>query len=315
MLSFLDGAFGHAESVADTFANVDPRLLLLAALLHVTNHLLRSLAWRNVLAAAYPENRVPFVAVTAAYATGVALNAVVPARGGDAAKLGLARAEIKGSSLTTIGSTIAVMAPFDLFIGAATILLVGATGTAPITLDFAAMASTAEWFTDHALLAAGLGAAVAALGWFLIRRVHCRMQCFLHRVRQGGAIFRTPRRYLSHVALLQAIGFGCRIGVVMSLLAAFGLPASPLVAAFVMVVAGMSTVVALTPGGAGTQQVLLAYALSQAASGAAVVSFSIGMQAGVTAVNALLGLCAAMVACRSLRGFSTMRNRLRAAEA
>ncbi|HEU0286127.1 MAG TPA: lysylphosphatidylglycerol synthase transmembrane domain-containing protein [Nocardioidaceae bacterium] len=314
MLSMLDGAFWHVANVAETFANVDPRLLALAALLHVTNHLLRSLAWRNILAAAYPENRVTFVGVTAAYATGVALNAVVPARGGDAAKLGLARAEIRGSSLTTIGSTIAVMAPFDLVIGAMTILLVGVTGTAPITLDVASMASYAEWLTDHALLAAGLAGVVAALGWFLVRRVHCRMRCFIHRVRQGGAIFRTPRRYLSHVALMQAIAFGCRIGVVMSLLAAFGLPASPLVAAFVMVVAGMSTIVPLTPGGAGTQQVMLTYALSQAASGAAVVSFSIGMQAGVTAVNALLGLGAAMVACRSLRGFSTMRSRLRAVE-
>jgi uncharacterized membrane protein YbhN (UPF0104 family) len=114
---------------------------------------------------------------------------------------------------------------------------------------------------------------------------------------------------------MQAIAWACRIGVVMALLAAFGLPASPTVAAFVMVVAGMSTIVPLTPGGAGTQQVLLAYALSEAASGAAVVSFSIGMQAGVTAVNALLGVGAAMVACRSLRGFSTLRSRVRASEA
>lgn len=315
MLSLLDGAFWHVANVAETFANVDPRLLALAALLHVTNHLLRSLAWRNVLAAAYPDHRVPFVGVTAAYATGVALNAVVPARGGDAAKLALARAEIRGSSLTTIGSTIAVLAPFDLVVGALTVLLVGVTGTAPLTLDVESMASSVERFTDHALLATAVAVVAAALGWFLVRRLHCRMRCFLYRVRQGGAIFRTPRRYLSHVALMQTLAWGCRIGVVMSLLAAFGLPASPLVAAFVMVVAGMSTIVPLTPGGAGTQQVLLAYALSQAASGAAVVSFSIGMQAGVTAVNALLGVGAAMVACRSLRGFSTIRSRLRAAEA
>ena len=54
----------------------------------------------------------------------------------------------------------------------------------------------------------------------------------------------------------------------------------------------------LTPGGAGTQQVLLAVALSQTASAAAVVSFSVAMQASVTLVNALLGLAAAMTVCR-----------------
>ena len=49
-----------------------------------------------------------------------------------------------------------------------------------------------------------------------------------------------------------------------------------------MVVGGASTIVPLTPGGAGTQQVLLAVALSQTASAAAVVSFSLAMQASVT---------------------------------
>jgi uncharacterized membrane protein YbhN (UPF0104 family) len=314
-MGFLDDAIGHITNVAETFAHVDPRLLVLACVLHVTNHLLRSLAWRNVLADAYPDHRVPLVGVTAAYATGVALNAMVPARGGDAAKLALARAEIRGSSLTTIGSTIAVLAPFDLAAGAVAVLVVGLSGTAPLTLDLGAMAASGGWVTDHALLAGGLAAVAAGVTWFLLRHVRCRLRCFLERVRQGGAILRTPRRYLTHVALMQAIAWACRIGVVMSLLAAFGLPASPALAAFVMVVAGMSTIVPLTPGGAGTQQVLLAYALSEAASGAAVVSFSIGMQAGVTAVNALLGVCAAMIACRSLRGFSHIRSRLRAAEA
>ena len=68
-----------------------------------------------------------------------------------------------------------------------------------------------------------------------------------------------------------------------------------------MVVGGASTAVPLTPGGAGTQQVMLAVALSQTASAAAVVSFSIAMQASITLVNALLGLAAAMAVCRTVR--------------
>ena len=101
----------------------------------------------------------------------------------------------------------------------------------------------------------------------------------------------------------------------MCLLAGFGLPASVPTAAVVMVLCGASTLVPLTPGGAGAQQVMVALALSQTASAAAVVSFSVGMQAGVTAVNALLGLAGAMAAFRTLRPLAAMRGALAAARA
>ena len=93
------------------------------------------------------------------------------------------------------------------------------------------------------------------------------------------------------------------------LLAAFGLPATVPLAALVMVVGGASTIVPLTPGGAGTQQ-FLAVALSQTASATAVVSFSLAMQASVTLVNALLGLAAAMAMCRTLRPVTAVRSAL-----
>ena len=39
-----------------------------------------SRAWRNVLAAAYPEERVPWRAIYPAYLAGVGINAIIPAR-------------------------------------------------------------------------------------------------------------------------------------------------------------------------------------------------------------------------------------------
>ena len=128
-------------------------------------------------------------------------------------------------------------------------------------------------------------------------------------------MLRTPSRYLRARRARAARGVGCRVGVVMCLLAAFGLPATVPLAALVMVLGGASTLVPLTPGGAGTQQVMLALALSQTASAAAVVSFSLGMQAGVTAVNALLGLAAAMAVFRTLRPVAAMRGALAGARA
>ena len=114
---------------------------------------------------------------------------------------------------------------------------------------------------------------------------------------------------------VQAAAWACRIGVVYFLLAAFGLEPTLPRAALVMVLCGASTLVPLTPGGAGTQQVVLAVALSNGAPATVVVSFSVGMQAGVTAVNALLGLAAGMVAFGTLHPLRALRSGLRVARA
>jgi uncharacterized membrane protein YbhN (UPF0104 family) len=290
-----------AQAVVARFGEVDGRLLAAALLLHVANHGLRSLAWRNVLAAAYPSTRVPYLGVASAYAVGVALNAVVPGRGGDAAKVAMVRFGIGGSSVATIASTMSVVVLFDLV--AATLLLLGvaATGAIPFVPQLGKLP-----------LVLGGAAVVAALAarWFrpALRRLWAA-------AKQGGAILRTPGRYAGRVAAVQAGAWACRIAVVYLLMAAFGLPATVTGAAVVMVLCGASTLVPLTPGGAGTQQVMLTFALSQAATATAVLSFSIGMQAGITAVNALLGLAAGMVAFRTLHPIAALRAGVRLARA
>jgi len=60
---------------------------------------------------------------------------------------------------------------------------------------------------------------------------------------------------------------------------------------------------------------MLAYALSQTATATAVLSFSIGMQAGITAVNAMLGLAGAMLTFRTLRPLTALRSALGVARA
>ena len=297
----MSSLWDSAQSVLARFGEVDGRLLAVALLLHVANHGLRSLAWRNVLAAAYPSTSVPYLGVASAYAVGVALNAVVPGRGGDAAKVAMVRFGIGGSSVATIASTMSVVVLFDLV--AATLLLLGvaATGAIPFVPQLGKLP----------FVLGGLAVvALAAARWFrpALRRLWAA-------AKQGGAILRTPGRYARGVAAVQAGAWACRIAVVYLLMAAFGLPATVTGAAVVMVLCGASTLVPLTPGGAGTQQVMLAFALSQAATAAAVLSFSIGMQAGITAVNALLGVAAGMVAFRTLHPIAAIRQGVRLARA
>jgi uncharacterized membrane protein YbhN (UPF0104 family) len=302
----VNGLFGLADEVGTRLAGADLRLAALALVLHVANHVLRSFAWRGVLAAAYPDRPVPFLRVLTGYAAGVALNAVMPARGGDALKIGVVRASIPGSTVATIAATLSVLVALDLVIGTVLVLTVGLTGAVP--LDFGGALDSAVTAAPVATIAV---AALALVG-YLARR---RLRALAQRLRQGGAVLRSPARYARAVALPQLAAWCCRVGVIMCLLAAFGLPATVALAALVMVVGGASTVVPLTPGGAGTQQVLLAVTLSQTASAAAVVSFSLAMQASVTVVNALLGVAAAMAMCGTLRPVRAVRTALAGASA
>lgn len=296
------------------YDRVDGRLVLIALAFHVGNHLLRSCAWRNVLGAAHPGERVPLLGVASAYAVGVALNAVLPARGGDAAKVALVRSRIPGSHVATIASTMAVVVLFDMV--AATLLVLGVclAGAMPLAPELP-LASAPGWVAGHLAPAAALAVALGAGGVLVARRLRAPLRRLRAQAQQGGAILRTPLRYARGVALVQAGAWICRIGVVYFLLEAFGLHATVATAALVMVVCGASTLIPLTPGGAGTQQVMLAYTLGQAASAAVVVSFSVGMQVGVTAVNATIGVAAAMVAFRTLHPVAALRAGVRLARA
>jgi len=289
---------GLLERVGDRLAGADPRLVLLALAFHVANHVLRSLAWRGTLAAAYPDTEVRFGRVLAAYAAGVAVNAVAPARGGDAVKVGLVRASVADSSVATVAATLSLLVALDIVVGTLLVLVLGLTGAVPLDPGRALGRVSA--------LAPVIAAAIVAAG-VAGRLLRHRLRALRDRVRQGGAVLRRPARYMVVVALPQLAAWCCRVSVVLCLLAAFGLPATVPVAALVMVVGGASSVVPLTPGGAGAQQVLLALALSQTASAAAVVSFSLAMQASVTVVNALLGLAAAMLVCRTARPLAALR--------
>ena len=284
-------------AVAHSLGSVDPRWALLAAALHVTHHVLRSLAWRNVLRAAEPGRPVGLPTVAACYAAGVALNAVTPARGGDAAKIALLRTRMPGASVATLASSMSVVLLFDSIVATVLVLGVWGFGTAPGALSLPG---------NPALVALGVAVLAAAV---VVARRHLgpRLRSLLARVRRGGAILRTPRRYLREVVLVQAFAWACRLGVVVCLLAAFDLPASIPLGAAVLVFAGLSSLVPLTPGGAGGQQVLVALALQGAVSTTGAVSFSIGMQAGITLINGALGVLAAMLLFRTLRPWAALR--------
>ena len=85
------------------------------------------------------------------------------------------------------------------------------------------------------------------------------------------------------------------------MLAAFGVNATVPNALVVLVVGSLSTLLPITPGGAGAQQALLAIALAGEATTSQVLAYSVGAQVAVTALNAALGAISLLALFRTLR--------------
>jgi uncharacterized membrane protein YbhN (UPF0104 family) len=277
-------ALATLDSFSDRVAALDSRWLFLALAFHLGNLTCRSIAWRGILRAAYPTARIRLVDVGAAYAAGVAANAFLPARGGEAVKVALLRVRIRGASVAGVGASSGVVLVFDTLVAGSLLAAAWALGLVPA-------------LPHPSPLAAGAAGVVLVLAAFVLAAVP-RLRA---HVRQGATILTKPGLYLRRVVPYQAGAWLCRLGSVFAMLAAFGIPASVPVAGLVIVASGMSTLVPATPGGAGTQQLLVVVALQQVASATSALSFSIGMQVGVTIVNTLLGLLALSLVFRTMR--------------
>jgi uncharacterized membrane protein YbhN (UPF0104 family) len=294
----LAGIGGSVAAVAERMQELEPRYAGIALALQLAHLALRALAWRSVLAAAYRERRLPFFSVACAYTAGVALNAFLPARGGEAAKVGLVRAQVPGSSVPTIAASLSVLTLLDAVVGAALIATLWATGVLPAPPSVPAVGLV------PAAAAAALAAAVVA--GLTARRFAARLRRLLRAAVRGVVVLRDPARCARTVLPFHLAAWACRIGVVYFVLQAFRIDAGLETAALVTVLSGAATAVPV-PGGAGSQQVLAAYALQGAISTAAAVSFSVGMQLGITVVNTAVGLVGAMLILRTLRPAVALR--------
>ena len=85
------GNFGHY------LGQVEFPYLVIALLLSLALQLCRAHAWANALRAAYPTG-VSERGVVGAFLVGAGLNGILPARGGDAVKILLAKRSVRGAS-------------------------------------------------------------------------------------------------------------------------------------------------------------------------------------------------------------------------
>ena len=118
----LDAIRTSTESFWSFLSDIAIVPLLAAIGCHLLKLACTSRAWRNVLAAAYPAERVPWISIYGAYLAGVGINAIIPARAGDAVRIVLAHRAIPNSTYTTVVSSTLVLSFFD-FVAASLFLL------------------------------------------------------------------------------------------------------------------------------------------------------------------------------------------------
>lgn len=274
----------------------------LALACHVVKLLFRAGAWKNIVDAAYPENRLKFRSAFGAYVAGVGINSITPARGGDLVKLYLVKHRCAEATYPTLGSTLVVETIFDFFVAAGLMAWALAIGVLP-THQVYSRIPTVDWkflLRHERASAIGLGALmlIAVIAFFWARR---RVENFWARVRLGFAILGNRRAFAFGVVLPQTISWVFRIASLLFFLKAFGVHASIHNALLAQVVDSLATLFPATPGGAGTKQGLIFFLFrGQAISRSLLLAFSVGMNIALTVVNLLLGMAAIGVMAKTL---------------
>jgi len=309
-----DGFQHGAQEFFHRLSEIAWLAMAIALALYLAHLLARSRAWQNTLKAAYPDRKVPFARVAAAYLIGAGMNSVIPARVGDAVKIFLAKRSIRRSTYPTVVSSFFVASVFDTSAGILVFAYALTQGLLPKPPELPNLPAfdIAFWAQHPSFLLftlTALGIAVVVVFALLARRV----EAFWDRVKQGAIVLATPTRYLKTVASWQGTGWILRFFSFWFFLDAFHIGGSFQNVLLVMSVQTISTLLPLTPGGAGAQQALLVATLVGPGP-IAVLTYSVGQQIAVAAWTAILGALALIFVFRTTNWRSLIRSASREAE-
>jgi glycosyltransferase 2 family protein len=266
--------------------------MAIALILYLAHLLARSRGWQNTLRAAYPDRSVPYSGIAGAELVGAGMNSILPARIGDAVKIFLAKRVIRGSTYTSVVASFFVSSVFDTSAAILVFIYALTQGLLPKPPELPNLPAfdIAFWAEHPSLLLftiTALGILIVALFALLARRV----EAFWDRVKQGAIVLKYPRVYLRTVASWQAAGWALRFFSFWFFLEAFNVGGSFQNVMLVFSVQTVSTLLPLTPGGAGAQQALLVATLVGPGP-IAVLTYSVGQQIAIAAWTLLLGALA-----------------------
>ena len=275
--------------IANRTAEVDVRWVAGGVVLYLLAQSVRTRAWFTILRAAYPEATALRPAhVMRAYLVGAGINAFVPARGGDVAKLAMVRRRIPGSRYATLAATFVPETIFETAFGSALVVWALARGFMPVpTAGGELPALDVSLVVEHPLPALAATVVVGAAGWWLVRRVRAPL-------RQGVAILGSPARFVTGVASWQALARLVRLGSMAAFMAAFGLPVTPSTVVLVMAAQGGGRILPLGPASAGLRLAMLSYGFVEVTGHQVDIAAITAFTFGVGAILALAGLVVAL---------------------
>jgi hypothetical protein len=299
-------AYHALHLLAESATSVNIVLLIAGAALYVFSQCVRTIAWYTILRASYPQaHDLRRRDVIRAYLAGSGLNAVIPARGGDIVKLAIVHRHIEGSSWSTLAATFIPETLFETAFGIALVIWALARGFLPVPNAVGEVPSyDVSLFVEHPFIStfATVGVLAALYGlWRLARR---RGKVTVTRVKQGLAVFSSPRLFLTGVVSWQALARLIRLGSLAVFMAAFHLPVTLSTVVLVMAAQGGGRIIPLAPASAGLRLAMLSYGFvevtHEAVDIAAITTFTFG-------VGALLMLAGLVIALTIIgREFGTL---------
>jgi uncharacterized membrane protein YbhN (UPF0104 family) len=284
-LNVLGDLWGWCESVWDQIRSVSIWYLIVGCALQTCQTLLNAVAWRNILRASFPDEDVPRRPIAAAYAGGIGLNAFLPAQAGTIAYLGMFRAIIPNSKMVTIVAGGVAQNLFYAVMGGAVYLFLFLSRPSSTS-------ETSNEATDNGTIKIVLIVLAVLLVAVVLRLLWKRLHGFWQQALDGAAVLRSPRRYIAGVLAPQMLSYIIRMCVNATFMKAFGIPVSVRNVFLIIAANSISSTLAVTPGGVGTQQALASVALKNVAPASTVTAYSLAQQAILMAWNITFGLTA-----------------------
>ncbi len=271
------------DALFDKLAEVPLWAILAGVVLQTIQTALAALAWFGILRAALPTGGVTYRIVLASYATAVAMNSFLPANIGTWVMLLMFTTLFVGATFTMMFSGIVVQKiPFTVFnVALYLYLFVSVAGSFSIKLGF---------LSDHTGLVVAIVAGAIVLLVLLGRVFWERLAGLRAQVAEGGAVLRTPRRFVVDVVLPELGSYAARLGIVAVFLGAYGIPVTFHNVATVTASNSISNSVSATPGGVGVTQAMNTAALSDSTDAATATAYSISQQLVTSAWNVFLAV-------------------------
>ena len=273
--------WGWFEQLWDAVTDISLGYVILGCLFQGVQTVLTALGWYGILRYAYPGG-VNYLTVLTCYATGVALNNVVPANLGTFVMLLMFVAVVSGSTFPGILAGYAVQKIFYLIVG--TLIYIYLFSAVAGSFDFQ-FGNEKDAIFNHPVLTIGIIGGALFLLVVLMRIFWNWVKKMWEKAKAGAAILGDLRAYFKWVVLPQAGGYAAKVCVIAIFLAAYGIPVT---FGSIMSVLGsnqLANLISFTPGGIGVNQAFNSFALESYTDTQTATAYSTGQQLITTAFN------------------------------